>query len=188
MAYRRTTRAGRGSPSSKNATLHQLLGIAISGLCAPLRIVLVIEREFLPTSFFVVLWAVSPLLMRWMGAPGRSRCPQRKGSTPRRRSFCAARPARPGAVLRRPGRTRIRRNWLPPDNSQLALRVGVAERTSPTNVGLWPRPRWRHGISATLRPDEFCLRCSRTIETLARMERYEGHLLNWYDTPHVSNR
>ena len=28
-------------------------------------------------------------------------------------------------------------NWLPPDNSQLALRVEVAQRTSPTNIGLW---------------------------------------------------
>ena len=28
-------------------------------------------------------------------------------------------------------------NWLPPDNSQLALRVEVARRTSPTNIGLW---------------------------------------------------
>ena len=28
-------------------------------------------------------------------------------------------------------------NWLPPDNTQLALRVEVARRTSPTNIGLW---------------------------------------------------
>ena len=28
-------------------------------------------------------------------------------------------------------------NWLPPDNSQEALRIETADRTSPTNIGMW---------------------------------------------------
>ena len=30
--------------------------------------------------------------------------------------------------------------------------------------------------------DDFRKRCSQTLATLLRLERYEGHLLNWYDT------
>ena len=73
-------------------------------------------------------------------------------------------------------------NWLPPDNTQLALRVEVAQRTSPTNIGLWFTSALAARDFGYLTADEFCLRCSRTMATLARMERYEGHLLNWYDT------
>ena len=41
-------------------------------------------------------------------------------------------------------------NWLPPDNYQEALRVEVAPRTSPTNIGLWLLSALaRAGTSAT---------------------------------------
>ena len=62
------------------------------------------------------------------------------------------------------------------------MRVEVAERTSPTNIGLWLTAALAARDFGYLTADEFCLRCSRTMETLERMERYEGHLLNWYDT------
>jgi hypothetical protein len=73
-------------------------------------------------------------------------------------------------------------HWLPSDNVQLALRVEVADRTSPTNIGL--------GLASTLAAfdlgyltvDGLADRCSQTIMTIERLERYEGHLLNWYDT------
>ena len=73
-------------------------------------------------------------------------------------------------------------NWLPPDNSQLALRVEVAQRTSPTNIGLWLTGALAARDFGYLTADEFSRRCTRTMETLGQMERYEGHLLNWYDT------
>ena len=66
--------------------------------------------------------------------------------------------------------------------TQLALRVEVAERTSPTNIGLWFTSALAARDFGYLTPDEFCLRCSRTMETLSRMEQYEGHMLNWYNT------
>ena len=42
-------------------------------------------------------------------------------------------------------------NWLPPDNSQLALHVEVAQRTSPTNIGLWLTSALAARISAISR-------------------------------------
>ena len=73
-------------------------------------------------------------------------------------------------------------NWLPPDNTQLALRIEVAQRTSPTNIGLWLTALLSARDFGYITADDFCRRCESTFETLGRMERYEGHLLNWYDT------
>ena len=72
-------------------------------------------------------------------------------------------------------------HWLPPDNSQLALRVEVARRTSPTNIGLWLNSALAARDFGYITTDDFVRRCSATMETLDKMERYEGHFLNWYD-------
>ena len=59
----------------------------------------------------------------------------------------------------------------------------VAHRTSPTNIGM--------GLLATLaahdlrvhrHADELVERIEATLTTIEGMERFEGHLLNWYDT------
>ena len=160
----------------RDTTFRQLLVVA--GLSALLGVGLVVEGEFAPTAFFVVLWAASPLVMYWLGMPGRSRA--RKELDAAERSF-----------LRRTARETWRffddlvndeSNWLPPDNTQLALRVEVAERTSPTNIGLWLTSALAARDFGYLTSDEFVRRCSRTMDTVERMERYEGHLLNWYET------
>ena len=58
----------------------------------------------------------------------------------------------------------------------------MAHRTSPTNIGM--------GLLATLAAhdlgfiatDELAARIDATLTTMEGLERYEGHLLNWYDT------
>ena len=112
--------------------------------------------------------------MRWMGRPARSLARKELSGTETR-------------FLRDLARETWRyfddlvgpeSNWLPPDNTQLALRVEVAQRTSPTNIGLWFTAALAARDFGYLTADEFCLRCSHTMETLLRMEHYEGHLLN----------
>ncbi|MBI1895791.1 MAG: hypothetical protein HYS04_04520 [Acidobacteria bacterium] len=73
------------------------------------------------------------------------------------------------------------RNWLPPDNSQEALRVEVADRTSPTNIGLWLMSAVSARDLGFLTPEQMVERCTATLETVEKLERCEGHLLNWYD-------
>jgi len=73
-------------------------------------------------------------------------------------------------------------NWLPPDNYQQQPGDVVAHRTSPTNIGL--------SLLATLSAHDFgylslrrlLQRTQATFDTLDKLERYRGHLLNWYDT------
>ncbi len=73
-------------------------------------------------------------------------------------------------------------HFLPPDNIHVGADLTIAHRTSPTNIGL--------GLLATLAAHdltfidtaELVLRIDRTLATIEQLERFEGHLLNWYDT------
>jgi cyclic beta-1,2-glucan synthetase len=73
-------------------------------------------------------------------------------------------------------------NWLPPDNSQEALRVEVANRTSPTNIGLWLLAASAAKDFGYLTVEQTIDRLHASLETISRLDRYEGHLFNWYDT------
>ena len=58
----------------------------------------------------------------------------------------------------------------------------MAQRTSPTNIGLWLTAAQVARDFGYLTTDEFVRRCAATFETIDRLERHEGHLLNWYNT------
>ena len=126
---------------------------------------------------YLIFWAAAPTVSSWLNYASR---PVGTGqiSTADRR------------FLRRQARltwryfddlVRPETNWLPPDNYQVALRVEVASRTSPTNIGL--------GLLSTIAAHDFGYvtgeqaieRNSATFETLGKLERFRGHILNWYD-------
>jgi cyclic beta-1,2-glucan synthetase len=73
-------------------------------------------------------------------------------------------------------------NWLPPDNYQQEPPVGVAHRTSPTNIGL-------HLMSVLAARDlgyigtlDAVQRLENTIKTMHKLEKWNGHYYNWYNT------
>jgi cyclic beta-1,2-glucan synthetase len=73
-------------------------------------------------------------------------------------------------------------NALPPDNFQEAPHPVVAERTSPTNIGLYLLSvvsARDFGWVGTLDAVE---RIEQTLRTVGGLEHYRGHLYNWYDT------
>ena len=77
-------------------------------------------------------------------------------------------------------------HWLPPDNYQEAPKLALAERTSPTNIGLFllaavaAHDLGYMGISGLL------TRIDGTTATIRRMQRFRGHLFNWYSTRDLS--
>lgn len=71
--------------------------------------------------------------------------------------------------------------WLPPDNYQTALKVEVAMRTSPTNIGLWLLSLMSAFNLRQITIDTVLERMKLTIQTLKKLERFEGHFLNWYN-------
>jgi cyclic beta-1,2-glucan synthetase len=73
-------------------------------------------------------------------------------------------------------------NNLPPDNFQEDPRPVVAHRTSPTNIGLYLLSVAVAREFGWLGLGETVARLEATFATLDRMEKVNGHFLNWYDT------
>lgn len=73
-------------------------------------------------------------------------------------------------------------HWLPPDNFQSSLVVEVAERTSPTNIGLYLLSTLGAYDFRYITCDALLDRLILTFETFKKLEQHEGHLLNWYET------
>ena len=127
---------------------------------------------------FVVLWLLSPLVARWVSLP-----PAESAAGQLSTDDIAAL------------RLTARRTWrffetfvgpedhgLPPDNFQDDPTPTIAHRTSPTNIGMY--------LLATVTARDFgwigtldmVERLEATLATIGNLERYRGHLYNWYDT------
>ena len=130
--------------------------------------------------------AAAPLLGLWLAGPLVAWFVSRPLA--RRRAHFAEGQAR---FLRR----LTRRSWmyfehlagpdqhgLPPDSFQEQPQVKVANRTSPTNIGM--------GLLANLVAHDFGYipagevvdRTAKALATLEELPRYRGHFFNWYDT------
>jgi len=73
-------------------------------------------------------------------------------------------------------------NWLPPDNFQQHPLPVIAHRTSPTNIGLSLLANLSALDFGYISVCNFLDRTDKTIATMNKMERYQGHFYNWYDT------
>jgi cyclic beta-1,2-glucan synthetase len=72
-------------------------------------------------------------------------------------------------------------SWLPPDNYQVSHKNQLAMRTSPTNIGFWMVSAVGAHDFGYVTADQVVDDLTRTMETIRKLERHEGHLLNWYD-------
>ena len=72
-------------------------------------------------------------------------------------------------------------HWLIPDNVQEEP-WNVAERISPTNLGLLFNARQAALEFGYITLPEFLTLTERTLETIWKLPRFHGHLANWYDT------
>ena len=127
---------------------------------------------------FLALWLVSPLIV-W-----------RLCVKPRRKPQRALVSREDAQMLRTIARQSWRlfddfvgseTSWLPPDNYQVSHHNRLALSTSPTNIGMWLLSAVAAYDFGYLTGDEVIRRMGETFKTLGELERYEGHLLNWYD-------
>jgi hypothetical protein len=72
-------------------------------------------------------------------------------------------------------------HWLIPDNVQEEP-YRVAERISPTNLGLLLNARQAALEFGYLTLAEFISLTEKTLETSEKLPRFHGHFVNWYDT------
>src|SRR5204862_4242553 len=125
----------------------------------------------------LLLWAASPAIAWWMSRP----LAQRSARITIDQTHFLRRLARKTWAY---FETHVGPDdhWLPPDNFQEHPAVGIAHRTSPTNMGL--------ALLANLAAHDFGYvssgtlveRTANALGTMQGLERHEGHFYNWYDT------
>jgi cyclic beta-1,2-glucan synthetase len=127
---------------------------------------------------FALAWIVSPAIARWT-----SLSPLVAGRVPV--SPADARALR--LIARRTWRyfeafVTAEEHWLPPDNFQEDPKPVVAQRTSPTNIGVYllsAASARDFGWTGTAETVE---RLEATLATLQGLPRFRGHFYNWYGT------
>jgi cyclic beta-1,2-glucan synthetase len=135
-------------------------------------------ESFVQSGPWLGLWFLSPLI-GWL-----------LNLRPRTRSLGSGLPARDMLFLGKVARKTWRffsdfvseeTSWLPPDNYQVFHQDQLAMRTSPTNIGLWMLSALAARGFGYRTGDQTVQALRRSMETIVKLERYEGHLLNWYD-------
>ena len=166
--------------SARAGALQFLVEMAASPFIA--LIVLVTIAAARPSSLAVAgpllaLWVAAPLVAYWLSQP----------VSPERQLL--------SSEDRRLLRLIARKTWryfetfmgaedhgLPPDNFQEAPTPRLAHRTSPTNIGMGLLSTLAAHDLGFIRTPELVERLEATVSTMGGLERFEGHLLNWYDT------
>ncbi|UCF60065.1 MAG: hypothetical protein JSV37_09870 [Anaerolineaceae bacterium] len=127
---------------------------------------------------FLLLWFISPFVAMWLNVKPDRTPQQAPISEPQ------------SQMLRQIARETWRfyddfvndeTKWLPPDNYQISHRKELAMRTSPTNIGLWLLSALGAFDFGYVTGDQFIQLITQTFNTIDNLERFEGHLLNWYE-------
>ncbi len=148
---------------------------------ASCALVLVFHREaILGAAPLLLAWWLAPILAVAISSPGL--LGRDRAGEPELREF----------------RRIARRTWrffetyvtaadhhLPPDNVQFEPEEAVAHRTSPTNIGLYLLALTRGHDLGWVAGGPYLRRLTATLDSMERLETYQGHLLNWYDTSHL---
>ena len=151
-------------------------GFAILG-AAIVAMVFAPHGNWMFAAPFLALWAAAPAVAWWISLP----------------------PEREAQALSPQGREGLRlisrRTWrffekfvtsqshaLPPDNFQESPKGIVAQRTSPTNIGLYLMSIVCAHDLGWLGIVEMVERLEATLGTMREMDLFRGHFYNWYDT------
>jgi cyclic beta-1,2-glucan synthetase len=144
---------------------------------AALLIVLLNPGSLLLAAPLLVSWFLAPETARWMG----------KLPTPRSERVTAEEKKALRLLARRTwgffeAFVGPIDQWLPIDNYQDSPHEQTAHRTSPTNIGLLLVASVSAYDFGYVGPRELVLRLQRAFDSISRLQHYQGHLLNWYDT------
>jgi hypothetical protein len=124
----------------------------------------------------LLLWGMADAVTSWLNKPPRE---QHQRLTSSDESFLLAQALRIWRYFHQFGEQR--HNFLIPDNVE-EDGLHEAARVSPTNVGLLLNARQAACELGFLTVPEFVALTDKSLATIARLEKYRGHLFNWYDT------
>jgi len=169
--------ARRGGPPRLAAFLQGMMASPLVAIGTAAGLVAINPRAIPVALPFVAVWLAAPVIAYALSRPAPS----------------------PREVLGADDRAFLRgvalRTWryfeafsgptdhaLPPDNVQMMPEPLVAHRTSPTNIAMALLATVSAQDLGFITVADMADRLDATVTTLERLERFEGHLLNWYDT------
>ncbi len=123
-----------------------------------------------------LLWLLSPLMAAALALPSHKESPL----TESEKAYITDAAAASWRYLSRMSSSED--NFLPPDNFQEQPPVGVAHRTSPTNMGLAMTAAVAAMDMSIISPAEAVEYIANMLTTMERMPKCMGHFYNWYDT------
>ena len=128
------------------------------------------------TLALCVLWALTPLWIAWASRPPRP--PRALGEEDRIYLLGVARDTWSWFEAHVNAGT----HHLPPDNVQTVPHTMVAQRTSPTNIGLYLLALACARSFGWISTEGMADRLQATLDTLDLLPREHGHFMNWIDT------
>jgi cyclic beta-1,2-glucan synthetase len=174
-----TTAQSKAGASSKSRNTYRRMAGGIL-LCVGIAVLLIATSHALP-------WIAAPFLLAWICAPAVARHVSEPAPAVRLEPLTGA----DRHVLRMMARQTWSffdtfvtegQNMLPPDNFQEVPNAVIANRTSPTNIGLYLLSIVSAREFGWIGALESVDRLEATFATLRKLEKFRGHLYNWYDT------
>lgn len=162
--------------------VHKKFVLQVGAVCYFSALILGILISYNPHMVWIglpfgLLWIIAPFIIHFIDKPCDSRTSEKLSHFDR-------------IILRKIARKTWRyfdelvganTHWLPPDNYQTVLNVEIAQRSSPTNMGLWLLAVMNAYDFKYITCDIFIDKTHTTIQELKKLERHEGHFLNWYN-------
>jgi cyclic beta-1,2-glucan synthetase len=132
-------------------------------------------------------WIAVPFLFTWLCAPLMARSVSRPARLPHRETLTADDTHRLRIMARQTWSffdsfVTAEQNMLPPDNFQEIPNEVVANRTSPTNIGLYLLSVASAREFGWIGTFDAADRLEATFSSLEKLQRFRGHFYNWYDT------
>ncbi len=168
-------KAGGNGLASYYRTMYGAVIVAATGLLVP---VLADSTGAFVGFFFAIFWAGSPAFAWLISRSAETEDRLRVEASDRDALRVVAR----RTWLYFETQVTAQQNMLPPDNFQEMPLPVVATRTSPTNVGVYLLSVVSARDFGWISLSDAVSRIDATMATLEKMDRFRGHLYNWYDT------
>ncbi len=124
-----------------------------------------------------VLWALAPLSAWWISLPGQEQKYQFSEKEAEQLKLLSRQTWRYFEDF-----ATAADNYLPPDNFQESPPNGIAHRTSPTNIGMLLISCLAARDFGYITTKSMLERIEKTLDTIDKLGKWNGHLLNWYNT------
>ncbi len=163
---------GSMTGSWRTMWISPLLALVAGAALAKWRI-----AAFEAATIFLVAWFAAPVVAWWISRPIARLQTQLSGN---QRQFLHAVARKTWAWF--DSYVGPDDHWLPPDNVQEHPSTVIAHRTSPTNIGMALLANVTAYDFGYITLAQMMQRSQNTLDTMAELERYQGHFYNWYDT------